>query len=108
MFKLRSMEEIYKDVMNSLPAPLVEAWDARVEYNEILAMDGALHERGDIKINEDGSLSYAPPQAIKYITMKFTIKNGCEHDPNDTGFNFAYCKKCDAKLKRGPNLEWID
>jgi hypothetical protein len=30
--------------------------------------------------------------------MQATMVAKCNHEPSDTGFSFAYCKKCDAKM----------
>lgn len=40
---------------------------------------------------------------LKYIGA--TMEAKCSHDPIDTGFSFAYCKKCDVKMVMD-NFEW--
>jgi hypothetical protein len=46
-------------------------------------------------------------QPISSIEIPVLVKSRCEHEPVDTGFSFAYCKKCDAKM-RMVGFKWTE
>jgi glucan biosynthesis protein len=81
------------------------------EYQEVLRVESLDQTMSEIKFDAHSPampVSMTPPKTIILAGSQFSdvVEQNCKHDPNDTGFGFAYCKDCGAKMRRGPNLEW--
>jgi hypothetical protein len=76
------------------------------EHKEVLRIEGLQPTvtLGGVPIMIPGK--YEPNIVISGLSITDMVELNCPHDPNDTGFGFAYCRMCNAKMRRGKNLEW--